>query len=202
MSLPSSMIYNESYLNFGCGPFINRRIQPKGCRIFLFDITTSTADSLGREYLGEIRKGNQLWTRQLRYWALVRYCQDASALHIPEPGYVVTYRTALVSFHFKRIALHFLSNIFQQRNFDCNEVLMSWSLFHLVSVTAIQNWIVSFCKIIILNSKTFKLSKILKYSCFVSFDFFFQILWYYLIRFTDQMPNVHCWTFSSLNWRK
>lgn len=106
MSRPSSLIYNESYLNFGCGPFINRRIQPKGCRIFLFDITTSTADSLGREYLGEIRKGNQLWTRQLRYWALVRYCQDASALHIPEP-YLVTYRTALVSFHFKCKALHF-----------------------------------------------------------------------------------------------
>lgn len=108
MSLPSSMIHSESYLNFWCGSVINRRIQPKGCRIFLFDITTSTADSLGREYLGEIRKGNQLWTRQLRYWALVRYCQDASALHIPEPGYVVTYRTALVSFHFKCIALHFL----------------------------------------------------------------------------------------------
>lgn len=131
MSRPSSLIYNESYLNFGCGAFINRRIQPKGCRIFLFDITTSTADSLGREYLGEIRKGNQLWTRQLRYWALVRYCQDASALHIPETGYVVTYRTALVSFHFKCIALHLLKMRFQERNFDYNEVLMSWFYFTL-----------------------------------------------------------------------
>lgn len=159
MSRPSSLIGNESYLNFGCGPSINRRIQPKGCRIFLLDITTSTADSLGREYLGEIRKGNQLWTRQLRYWALVRYCQDASALHIPEPGYVVTYRTALVLFHFKCIALHFLYRQFQKRNFDYNEVLMSWFLFHIVSVTTMQNWIVYFCKLIVPVSTSFNIVK-------------------------------------------